>query len=71
MRPRPRKLGLQSPIRDLRVEFDASNKPNTTWKVWMTANKDFTIGTFIELDSYGNIHRVTWHEDGTESIMEL
>ena len=32
------------------------------------ANGDFTLGTFIKLIDNGEINRVTWHEDGTESI---
>lgn len=35
------------------------------------ANGDFTLGTFIQLLDNGNVNRVTWHEDGTETVLEI
>lgn len=63
-RPTPTKVSIQSPIRDLRVERDIIAY---RWRIWITANGDFTCGTFIELLDDGTIQRVTWHNDGTES----
>ena len=64
MRPFPRKIDLQSPIRDLRVE-----RVMGSWRIWLTANGDWSLGTFIELDDdTDRIERVTWHSDGTESF---
>jgi len=66
-RPYPRKIDLQSPIKDLRIEYG-----NSEWMIWLTANKDWTCGTFIELnDGDGSIRRITWHPDGTETIFEV
>ncbi len=63
MRPFPRKIDIQSPIRDLRVE-----RVMGSWRIWLTANGDWSLGTFIELDDdTDKIERVTWHSDGTES----
>ena len=41
------------------------------WRLWLMANGDFTLGTFIQLLDNGIVNRVTWHEDGTESVMEI
>ena len=66
--PTPLKINIQSPIRDLRVDrFDQHN----CWRIWLAANGDFTLGTFIQLNDNGTIQRVTWHEDGTESIFDI
>jgi hypothetical protein len=70
-RPFPQRVPLQSPIRQLRVEHEDLGGDLLVWRVWLTANKDFTLGTFLELDSYGHIKRITWHEDGTESSFSL
>ena len=50
----------------MRVEFI-----NNQWRIWLTANGNFTLGTFIQLCDNGDINRVTWHEDGTESIFKV
>jgi hypothetical protein len=65
-RPFPRKIDLLSPIKDLRVE-----QAPGSWNIWLTANKDWTCGTFIELCSNGSIKRITWHPDGTETVFEV
>jgi len=39
--------------------------------IWLTANGDFTLGTFIQLCDNGDVNRVTWHEDGTETIFNM
>jgi hypothetical protein len=71
VRPTPIKVNIQSPIRDLRVERCIGfNDRLTSWRIWITANGDFTLGTFIELANDGKIRRVTWHADGTETIHE-
>ena len=80
-RPTPLKINIQSPIRDLRVDhFDQFRRKHvpptffgdqTSWKIWLTANGDFSLGTFIELNYDGTVQRVTWHPDGTESIFDI
>ena len=66
--PIPLKVNLQSPIRDLRVDhFDQHG----CWRIWLTANGDFSLGTFIELNYDGTVQRVTWHPDGTESTFDI
>ena len=40
------------------------------WRLWLMANGDYTLGTFIQLCDDGKINRVTWHDDGTETILE-
>ena len=58
----PMKFLLQGGIKQLRVE-----KSDTGWMIWLNANGNFTLGTFLELDDDGTINRVTWHPDGSES----
>jgi hypothetical protein len=65
----PQRVALQSPIRQLRVEYLPIE--NGIWRIWLTANGDFTLGTFIQLCDNGTINRVTWHEDGTETVFEV
>jgi hypothetical protein len=62
----PKRIPLQSPIRQLRVSH-----ANRGWQLWLTANGNFTLGTFIQLCNDGTINRVTWHEDGTETIFKV
>ena len=64
--PTPLKVHIQSPIRDLRV-----SRFNDGWRIWLNANGDFTLGTFIQLSDNNTIQRVTWHEDGTDSVFDI
>lgn len=66
IRPIPLKFPLPSALKQLRVE-----RSKTSWRIWMMANGDYTLGTFIELLDDGRINRVTWHPDGTDSIFEV
>jgi hypothetical protein len=76
----PRKFTLQTAIKVLRVErqevysikgSQGSVIKESYWRIWLTANGDFTLGTFIQLLDNGKVNRVTWHEDGTESVFEM
>ncbi len=62
----PMRIPLAMDIKQLRVE-----RINSSWKIWLTANGDFTLGTFIELCDSGAVNRVTWHEDGTDTIFNV
>ena len=70
-RPFPLKFELPGGMRQMRVERSyESRDPNDTfycWRMWLHANGDFTLGTFICLFDNGSIERVTWHPDGTET----
>jgi hypothetical protein len=66
VRPHPHRIHLKSPIRDLRVELSDEG-----WMVWLAANGDWTVGTFLLLTVDGKITRVTWHPDGSETRFEL
>jgi hypothetical protein len=77
-RPTPKRVPLQSPIKQLRVEHvdkvNISKKWSvgvSVWHIWLTANGNFTLGTFLRLCDDGTIQRVTWHEDGTETVFEV
>ncbi|KKL75427.1 hypothetical protein LCGC14_2054980 [marine sediment metagenome] len=86
-RPFPLRFELPSPAKCLRVErVDANDyyaeDPMTGinvfgtdmsghWRLWLMANGDFTLGTFIQLLDNGKVNRVTWHEDGTETVLEI
>ena len=68
----PLKIHIQSPIRDLRVsKHETYIADCNSWRVWLTANRDFTLGTFIQLCPNGVINRVTLHADGTDSIFRI
>ena len=79
VRPIPQRIPLQSPIKQLRVEFWSIRIESTQqnafesseWRIWLTANKEFTLGTFLKLRDDGMIQRITWHEDGSETIFEI
>ena len=67
MRPHPKMIPLQGGIRNLRVELSEQG-----WMVWLNANGDWTIGTFLLFDQLNKkIERVTWHPDGSETRIEL
>mgnify|MGYP003635836653 FL=1 len=84
---RPIPLRFPTSIKQLRVErvaecYTQGNLENVNlnrqgrkilgyWRIWLMANGDFSIGTYIQLQDDGTINRVTWHEDGTESIFEV
>ena len=65
-RPFPLRFELPGRVRQLRIE-----RIKETWRLWLMANGDFTLGTFIQLLDNGTINRVTWHEDGTETILNI
>ena len=67
-RPFPSKFILSTPIKVLRVDREDSKN---AWMIWLMANGDFPLGTFIQLCDNGEINRVTWHPDGTESIFDM
>jgi hypothetical protein len=76
-RPFPIRFELPSPAKVLRVErVGKVHKQDSTdqqgsWRLWLTANGSFSLGTFVQLLDNGEINRVTWHPDGTETILEL
>lgn len=65
-KPVPLHFGLPSRVAHIRVE-----RGKNCWRLWLTANGDFTLGTFIELKDSGEINRVTWHPDGSETVLEI
>ena len=72
-RPFPLKFKLPSPARQLRVErvHEHTAIGTCSWRLWLTANGDFTLGTFIQLLDNGQMNRITWHEDGSETVFEV
>ena len=67
----PQRVALQSPIRQMRISHIHDEiHNNNSWRIWLTANGDWTLGTFIQLLDNGTINRITWHEDGTETVIE-
>ena len=63
-----KRLGLATLLPENEIEVEQND---AHWRLWLMANGDFTLGTFIQLLDDGTINRVTWHEDGTESVMEV
>ena len=76
-RPFPLKFELPSPAKQLRVERVMPKMKvkepwlSGHWRLWLMANSDYSLGTFIQLVDSGTINRITWHEDGTETIFEV
>jgi hypothetical protein len=66
LRPTPKKITVQSPIRTLRVEHCDDG-----WMIWLAANGDWTLGTFLLLGNDGSMKRVHWHPDGGVSEFEI
>jgi hypothetical protein len=62
----PQRVPLQTPLQQLRVA-----RLNGTWQLWLNANRDFTLGSFLQLCDDSIINIVTWHEDGTETVQQL
>ena len=65
MRPMPKRFELQSGSKCVRVERDITRRQ---WMLWLAHNGEFTEGTFLALTDDGNVSRVTWHPDGTETV---
>ncbi len=42
-----------------------------SWRIWLAANHDFTLGHFIELRDDGKMFKVVWHEDGSVSAIDI
>jgi hypothetical protein len=73
-RPFPLKIGLPGGLRQLRMEKvpdDEIYDESFSWIIWLGANADFTLGTFIKLGGNGTVQRITLHPDGTESIFDV
>tara|TARA_R110000823_G_scaffold120782_2_gene245623 strand:+ start:143 stop:463 length:321 start_codon:yes stop_codon:yes gene_type:complete len=62
----PQRVPLQTPLKQLRV-----SRVNDTWQIWLAANRDFTLGSFLQLCDDSIINIVTWHEDGTETVYQI
>ena len=62
----PKFIPIQHGLEHLRIEF-----LDDKWHIWINANKDFTLGTFIELNKDGKAYRVTWLADGTDHRFEI
>ncbi len=62
----PMKFLLPGGLKQLRVEHSDDG-----WMIWLNANGNFTLGTFLELSNDGNISRITWHPDGSQTKFEV
>lgn len=65
-RPIPLHFGLQGGTKQLRVERHRDGG----WCVWINANAEFTLGTYILLCDNGQIKRVTLYPDGHEELFD-
>lgn len=76
-RPLPKKITFQTPIKYLRVECIDKEVGNyetmdcNDWLLWLTANADFTLGSFIKLCYDGKMYLCTIHPDGTQTETEI
>ena len=67
-RPLPRSFPLPIELKRLRLERSYNNDG---WCIWLMANGEFTIGTYVKLCDDGQVLRITLHPDGSESIYEV
>jgi hypothetical protein len=65
--------GENNVIRTSRTSYKCTETRDgsNVWHIWLTANGDFTLGTFLRLCDDGSIQRVTWHEDGSETVFNI
>lgn len=64
-RPTPRRVPLPMSVKQLRTEFNADG----SWTIWLSANGDFTVGTYLCLNKDGAIKLIHLHPDGTEDVL--
>jgi hypothetical protein len=62
----PQRVPLQTSLKQLRVA-----RIDDTWQIWLTANNDFSLGSFLQLCDDSIINIVTWHADGTETVQQI
>jgi hypothetical protein len=63
-----KRMGLATLVPEDTMDIE---QDDAHWRIWLMANGAFTLGTFIQLLDNGNVNRVTWHEDGTETVLEM
>ena len=70
--PIPKFIPLQAGLKHIRIEHIQEPDPiRNYWRLWLSANGDYTLGTFLELTLGGSCYRVTWLADGSEHRMEI
>ena len=68
------KIGVQPGTRFLRLERSEQEQDSMGiysvghWLVWINANHDFSLGTFLRLWDDGGIERVTLREDEGDDV---
>ncbi len=53
------------------ADVDAQRALCGAWMIWINANINFTLGTYIKLNDDGSIERVTVETDGTEDVFVI
>ncbi len=72
VQPNTRLLRIERvPAKCVSSEVDIYNTSEGAWMVWINANINFTLGTYIKLNDDGTIERVTVLTDGTEDIFVI
>lgn len=71
-----RRIPIQHGWNQVRVERSQSCeslmfKDKGSWRIWLAANQDFTLGHFVELRDDGEMFKVVWHEDGGVSVIDI
>lgn len=77
-------IGIQPNTRLLRIErvpgkwidtqpgsINVEQRTLGAWMIWINANINFTLGTYIKLNDDGSIERVTVETDGTEDVFVI
>lgn len=66
-------IGISPGTKILRIEraYDNNFPDSSTWRIWLNANHNFTLGTQLILHNDGSIQNVTQREDGSEEVFEV
>ena len=64
-------IAIQPGTKLLRLERILEEDYKDTWRIWLNANIDFTLGTCLVLHYDGSITNNTQNEDGTETIFQV
>lgn len=72
-------IGIQPGTKVLRIERAKSKRDSREhfiteqgyWIIWLHANHNFTLGTYLQLNDDGSILNATVREDGTEDTFTV
>ena len=64
-------IGIPRNTRVLRIDRVLFDDRPGIWRLWLSSNPSYTLGTALDLHDDGRIERVVFREDEGDDIMEL